>query len=164
MVLNGHELKSYATNPVKFAKEYHFKTREKKLSPELLDLINSSFLPNVNDPSKKYMFHTLWLMIDKKSRAIVGSFCFHDEPENGTVEIGYGVNEEFRNRGFMTETLVCLIKWMPNQMEVTSVIVETDNDNQASIKTLEKSGFTKFESNESSSIYYYKFPEQKPNK
>lgn len=94
----------------------------------------------------------------------MGSFCFHDEPEKGIVEIGYGVNEEFRNRGFMTETLVGLIKWMPTQMEVTSVIVETDNDNKASIKTLEKSGFTKFESNESSSIYYYKFPELELNK
>lgn len=163
-VLNGHELKSYATNSIGFATEHHLHTQEKILSIELIDLVNHSFLPHVNDPRKKYIFYTLWLMIDKKSQSIVGSFCFHGEPENGIAEIGYGVNEEFRNQGYMSEALIGLKKWMSTQSNISSVVAETDNNNVASIKTLQKAGFTKFERNELSSIYYYKFSNQEPTK
>ena len=95
-------------------------------------------------------------MIEKKSQTIVGSLCFHGEPENGIAEIGYGVNEAFRKQGFMTEALNGLIKWMSEQPDLNSVIAETDNDNIASISTLLKTGFTKYESNECSSIFFHK--------
>ncbi len=155
-ILNGHELKSYATNPVEFAKEHCIYSTEAELGLELIDAINNSFLPFVNDPRKKYIYYTLWLMVEKKSQAIVGSLCFHGEPENGIAEIGYGVNKAFRKQGFMAEALNGLLQWMSEQSDLNSVIAETDNDNIASINTLLKTGFIKYESNKSSSIFFHK--------
>jgi [ribosomal protein S5]-alanine N-acetyltransferase len=155
-VLNGHELRSYAADPIEFAKEHHLHSTITQIDAELIDAINHSFLPFVNDPQKKYIFFTLWLMIIKESQTIAGALCFHGEPENGIAEIGYGVNVACRRQGYMTEALNGLLKWMSNQPDISSVIAETDNDNIASINTLVKTGFTKYESNESSSIFFHK--------
>ncbi len=155
-VLNGHELKSYASNPVEFAKGHRLHSTETELGLELIDAINNGFLPFVNDPRKRYIYYTLWLMVEKKSQVIVGSLCFHGEPENGIAEIGYGVSAECRRQGYMTEALNGLLKWMSDQPDLNSVIAETDNDNIPSINTLLKTGFTKYESNENSSIFFYK--------
>lgn len=155
-VLNGHDLRSYYYNPVKFAEEHNLHSLETRLNFDLIDAIIQNFLPHVNDPRKKYFYYTLWLMIERKSNTIVGSLCFHGEPENGIVEVGYGVVPQFRRQGFMAEALGGLLKWMSDQPDIHSVIAETDNDNMASIGTLLKTGFTKYESNESSSIFFYK--------
>jgi [ribosomal protein S5]-alanine N-acetyltransferase len=155
-ILNGHELTAYTSDPVEFAKENSLHVFQTMLEPELIETINSCFLPFINDPGKEYIFYTLWLMIERTSQTIVGALCFHSEPENGLVEIGYGTNEAFRHKGFMTEALIGLLDWIKIRDDIDFVIAETDNDNFASIKTLEKAGFIKNEANESSSNFYYK--------
>lgn len=155
-ILNGHELKTYACDPIEFAKENNLHVFQTMLDSELIETINSSFLPFINDLDKEYIFYTLWLMIENSSQTIVGALCFHSEPENGLVEIGYGTNERFRNQGFMAEALIGLLDWIKIRDDIDFVIAETDNNNLASIKTLEKAGFIKNEANESSSNFYYK--------
>ena len=64
------------------------------------------FLPNITDVSKDFHFHTMWILIEKKEKAIIGGICFHGEPNaNGEVEIGYGTDYKYRNKGYMTETI-----------------------------------------------------------
>lgn len=137
--------------------EHQLHTTQSKIDSELSDVVEKSFLPSVNDPCKEYIFHTLWLIIEKKTTTIVGALCFHGEPENGMVEIGYGINEDSRNHGFMTEALTGLLEWASNRSDIDSVIAETENANTASIKVLEKCGFKNFETNEDLSVFYFKY-------
>ncbi len=155
-ILNGHELKAYAENPQAFALEHHLKISQTTIDQELLDAINNSFLPFVNNPEKEYIFFTLWLMIEKSNQSIVGAFCFHSEPEKGLVEIGYETHDYYRNKGFMTEALTGLMNYLSDRTDIDYVIAETDNDNFASIKIMEKVGFTKQETNPLTSTFYFK--------
>jgi RimJ/RimL family protein N-acetyltransferase len=155
-ILNGHELILYSTDPCAFAKTCNLVTTQSKIEDELLDAIQTTFLPNVNDPRKEYLFYTIWLIIDKQTQAIVGSFCFHGEPENGIIEIGYGIHEDSRNQGFMSEMITGLLEWASLRTDIETIIAEIDNDNIASIKTLEKSGFKLHEIIETTSVYFCK--------
>lgn len=43
-------------------------------------------------------------------------------------EIGYGINGEFKNRGYCTEAIEALVHWALKQDGVISVTAETDTD------------------------------------
>ena len=61
-------------------------------------------------------------MIEKSNKAIIGGICFHGEPdENGQVEIGYGTDEEFRNKGYMTETISGLVDWTRENKTIKAI-------------------------------------------
>lgn len=49
-------------------------------------------------------------MILKDTLTVVGSVCFHGEPVDGVVELGYGVDESFRNRGYMKEAIGLILE------------------------------------------------------
>ncbi|MDR1437065.1 MAG: GNAT family N-acetyltransferase [Candidatus Symbiothrix sp.] len=75
----------------------------------------------------------------------MGRACFKGEPdENHQVEIGYGTDEKFRNRGYMTEAVKAMCEWAFSQPGVEAVIAETAPDNQASHRVLEKCGLSRF--------------------
>lgn len=96
-----------------------------------------------------YLWYTNWQIILKCENKAIGSACFKYKPnEYGQVEIGYGTNSEYRNCGYMTETVKALSEWALRQPNVNSVIAETDKDNAASIRVLEKCGMTKYETTE----------------
>lgn len=88
-----------------------------------------------------YLWYTNWQIILKSENKAIGSACFKYKPnEYGQVEIGYGTNSDYRNYGYMTEAVIALSKWALQQSGVNSVIAETDKDNTASIRVLEKCG------------------------
>lgn len=66
---------------------------------------------------------------------MVGSADFKDVPnKDGEVEIGYGLGDGFRHHGYMTEAV--------QAMSVRHVIAETETDNLASQRILQRCGFT----------------------
>jgi [ribosomal protein S5]-alanine N-acetyltransferase len=96
----------------------------------------------------------MWIIIEKRKRSIIGGICFHGEPdENGEVEIGYGTDGEYRNQGYMTETVEGLVIWLRNNKKVKIIKAETDNDNISSARVLEKNGFKVQERNDASMIF-----------
>lgn len=58
-------------------------------------------------------------------------------------EIGYGVDEEYRNQGYCTEAVKTLTGWALSQEGVQCVEAETESSNTASIRVLEKAGFVR---------------------
>ncbi|MBQ6568743.1 MAG: GNAT family N-acetyltransferase, partial [Clostridia bacterium] len=60
---------------------------------------------------------------------------------NGTVEIGYGVLEEYQGQGYATEAVCAAVNRALQQPDITRVEAETEPDNQASRRVLEKCGF-----------------------
>ena len=57
------------------------------------------------------------------------------------VEIGYGVDEAFRGRGFATEAVGALVDWGRGREDVGAFLAETLTANLPSRRVLEKNGF-----------------------
>jgi [ribosomal protein S5]-alanine N-acetyltransferase len=48
----------------------------------------------------------MWIIIEKIENAIIGGLCFHGEPdENGALEVGYGIDSDFCNKGYVTKDM-----------------------------------------------------------
>jgi [ribosomal protein S5]-alanine N-acetyltransferase len=104
------------------------------------------FLPYIQDPEKDYRFYTLWIVIEKCSRRLVGTICFHGEADvDDEIEIGYSIEKEFRNQGIMTETIGGLIQWLKANKLARILKAETECENISSIKVLEKNNFKIFQ-------------------
>ncbi|MGV8138864.1 MAG: GNAT family N-acetyltransferase [Mangrovibacterium sp.] len=102
----------------------------------------NDLLPNLSDSKKDYLFYTMWIVVEKSKRAIIGGICFHGEPDkNGEVEIGYGTDDGYRNGGYMTETISGLVQWATANKKIQIIKAETYKTNTPSIRVLEKNNF-----------------------
>jgi RimJ/RimL family protein N-acetyltransferase len=61
----------------------------------------------------------------------------------GTCEIGYSIMESHQGRGYATEAVRALVEWAFTDPEVTRVVAHTLPDLTASIRVLERNGFTR---------------------
>jgi ribosomal-protein-alanine N-acetyltransferase len=80
-------------------------------------------------------------VIDRREFVAVGQMGFRDRPVDGVVEVGYGINPSYQNRGYATEMVKALTDWALAQPIVSRVIAECRPDNVGSIRVLEKTGF-----------------------
>ena len=71
----------------------------------------------------------------------IGELCFKGLSTDGIAEIGYGISEEYQNNGYATEAVKAVLEWAFSHPKVSSVEAETDSDNTASKRVLEKCGF-----------------------
>lgn len=125
-------------------KELKLKESSRTISPELKEAFEQTILPNVADKTKNYLYSTLWTAISKTDNKMVGDLCIIGEPNaDGEIEIGYGIYEEFQNKGFMTEIVGGIIEWAKSQPKVKSILASTNKTNSASYKVLEKNRFIK---------------------
>jgi ribosomal-protein-alanine N-acetyltransferase len=86
----------------------------------------------------------VWVMIERETRAVVGDIGFLGPPgAAGTVEIGYSVIPDRRGRGYATEAARALVDWALRQPGVRGVVAGCEKENVASIRTLERLGFTR---------------------
>ncbi len=111
----------------------------------LLSIITHFTVPRLKDSSLNPLYHTIWIAIDRQKQLIVADAKFKGEPdETGTVEIGYGTYPAFQRQGYMTEIVAGLIQWASQQPYVGRIVADTDVENVASQKVLEKNGFHLF--------------------
>lgn len=88
--------------------------------------------------------YALRLVIEKESRNIIGSAGFHTLPtESGMIEIGIGIEESFRNKGYATEVLLAMWKWVISDERVETLRYTVSPSNEASIAIINKFKFTK---------------------
>jgi RimJ/RimL family protein N-acetyltransferase len=81
-------------------------------------------------------------IILRETGEVIGDIGFHGPPdEAGTVEIGYGIVEQYRGRGLVGESAmaICGLAW--SRPGVTRIIAQTDEDNAASAGVLKRAGF-----------------------
>ena len=88
----------------------------------------------------QWEWYAMW-MIELRDGTHIGDLCFKGLGANGTVEIGYGVLEEYQGQGYAAEAVDAVVVWALNQPNVTRVEAETAPDNRASQRVLEKCGF-----------------------
>lgn len=135
--------------------ELNLKQTSRTISPELIEALEQTLLPNLADKTKNYLYSTLWTAISKIDNKMIGDLCIVGEPNaNGEIEIGYGTYDEFQGKGYMTEIVGGIIEWARIQPGVNSIIASTDKINIASYKVLQKNSFIKV--GETEMLFYWK--------
>jgi RimJ/RimL family protein N-acetyltransferase len=82
-----------------------------------------------------------WVVIGREERAVVGSAGFVGRPnDDGELELGYGIVEQHRNRGYATEAAAALVAWALQQPGVECIVARSEVANDASTRVLEKVG------------------------
>jgi ribosomal-protein-alanine N-acetyltransferase len=92
------------------------------------------------DPSVNRWF--VRYIVLKQSQEVIGSTSFHGVPDaDGMMEIGLGIEEAFRNKGYAREALVGMWKWVCAYPEVKTLRYTVSPDNLASIAVINYFGF-----------------------
>ena len=118
---------------------------KRELPKELTYTLSQFIIPYVSQHPQNILFGTLWLMIDRETKVMVGDLGFKGAPsEKGLVEIGYGTYPDFENRGYMTEAVDSMVAWVFQQTKVDIILAETDKSNLPSQKILQKTKFSPF--------------------
>lgn len=85
-------------------------------------------------------WYAMW-MIELRDGTHVGELCFKGVSPDGAVEIGYGIDERYQGHGYATEAVSAVTAWAAQQEGISHVEAEAEEDNVASLRVLEKSGF-----------------------
>lgn len=85
----------------------------------------------------------VWVIVERATGTVVGDAGFHGPPDAGVVEIGYSVVPDRRRRGYASEAATALSRWALRRPEVRAVVASCAATNVGSIRTLERSGFTR---------------------
>lgn len=109
--------------------------------PELKEAYRQMLDGCIEHPKEREWYAVWNIERNDGSKTVVGNLSFKGLEEDGSVEIGYGTNEGFEGRGYMTEAVSAVVKWAASQPGVTTVEAETEESNIASQKVLSKAGF-----------------------
>ncbi len=152
--LTYNQLLKYIKNDNSLEKDLGLINSLKIISSELKEALEINILPNVANKNLNYLYYTLWTIILKENKIMVGDLCFMGEPnELGEIEIGYGIYDEFRKNGYMTEAVNCIVSWAQNQSIIKSIIAKTYKDNIDSYSVLLRNKFVK--TNEDDEFFYW---------
>jgi ribosomal-protein-alanine N-acetyltransferase len=81
------------------------------------------------------------LVVERDTGLAIGSVGFHGPPDDGRVEVGYGLVESRRGRGYATEAVATTVRLALDQPGVTEVVATVEVTNPASVRVLQKNGF-----------------------
>lgn len=102
----------------------------------------SEMLDGCKQNPEQRIWYAVWNMqLNDETGRSVGDLCFKGLNSNGMVEIGYGIKKEYEGQGYTTEAVTAMARWAIEQIGVKYVEAETDPDNKASQRVLEKAGF-----------------------
>lgn len=83
-----------------------------------------------------------WMVIEKTSKTLIGDVGFKGRPApGGMIDLGYGIINAARRKGYANEAAESMIKWAFKQPEVKMITARCHDENDASTKTLESLGF-----------------------
>ena len=105
------------------------------------------WLENAHNDSSDYRWHTNWEVVHTKKNRSIGGASFLGEPnKKGEVILGYIIDKDFRNKGYMTEAVSAISDWALQHggaKRVISFIEHNSKDSKAVNKLLKKCGFKK---------------------
>ena len=113
------------------------------IEAQTVDVLKAAYTEMLNgclEHPYQWDWYAIW-MIELKDGTHIGELCFKGLSADGIAEIGYGISEAYQNNGYATEAVKAVLEWAFAHPEVTAVEAETDSDNTASKRVLEKCGF-----------------------
>ncbi len=84
-----------------------------------------------------------WGIALKGSNNIIGTIGFNNFTQNHRANIGYDLQTEYWNSGYVTEALKTIVDFGFKQLEINRIEAEVMIGNLASERVLDKLGFTK---------------------
>ncbi len=140
------QLRLHIANKYELEQTLGLKKGSRQAWEPVLSIITYFTIPRLQDPTLDPLYHTMWLAIDREKKQFVAEAKFKGEPdETGTIEIGYGTYPGLHRQGYMTEMVGGMVNWARQQPGVLRVVADTETENVASQKVLEKNGFYLFD-------------------
>ena len=113
------------------------------IAAQELDVLREAYTEMLNGalahPNER-AWYAIW-MIALRNGTHVGELCFKGVSPDGAVEIGYGIDESFEGHGYATEAVNAVTAWAFQQDGIARIEAEAEEENVASLRVLEKSGF-----------------------
>lgn len=98
---------------------------------------------SILEDDMNYPWHTTWEIILKAENRSIGTIGLSGLPDqNGETGVGYSIDLNYHNHGYMTEALNGLIVWAFQNTQLKRILAETNADNYPSHRVLEKCGFS----------------------
>jgi RimJ/RimL family protein N-acetyltransferase len=142
------QLKLWVNNISMLESELNCEYDAEPIEGEFLNVINGQIKIIENDPLN-YMYHSFWFIIRKSNGIVVGSMDFKNIPnEMKEIEIGYGLGKKYEHSGYMTEAVGKFCEWALTDEKIETIIAETEVENIASKRVLERCGFVKYKEEE----------------
>ncbi|RVU24746.1 N-acetyltransferase [Sandaracinomonas limnophila] len=117
---------------------------EKFYEEEMQEALVNFWLPQTHKYPLDFCWYTNWEIILKDKSCSIGGIGFSGLPNNdGFTEIGYVIDQKFRNLGYANEAIEAIIDWANQDVDLKGIIAETPQNNLASQKVLQKNGFLK---------------------
>jgi RimJ/RimL family protein N-acetyltransferase len=80
------------------------------------------------------------VVVERLSNTVVGSINLKGPPIQGDVEIGWGLNDHARGKGYATEASAAVLEWLAQQAGVTSISATVPDDNYPSQRVAARLG------------------------
>ena len=119
------------------------KQMEEFIETQTVDVLKAAYTEMLNGclaKPEQWEWYAIW-MIKLKNGTHIGELCFKGLTPDGIAEIGYGINDEYQGQGYASEAVKAVSEWAFQQPDVTALEAETDDENIASKRVLEKCGF-----------------------
>lgn len=109
--------------------------------PELKEVYSQMLNGCLSHPNQRE-WYAIWNMeLNDGSKVVVGNMSFKGLERDGILEIGYGTNTGYEGQGYMTEAVSAIVRWAAAQDSVKLIEAEIEENNIASKRVLEKTGF-----------------------
>ncbi|MCT4698064.1 GNAT family N-acetyltransferase [Tenacibaculum haliotis] len=83
-----------------------------------------------------------WAIQHQENNQIIGTIVYHNiNAENNYAEIGYELNPDFHNEGFMSEAMATVLEYGKSVLKLQTIEAFTHQNNTASITLLKKHQF-----------------------
>ncbi|MGF1447827.1 MAG: GNAT family N-acetyltransferase [Opitutales bacterium] len=86
----------------------------------------------------------IWLILHRGSHLLIGDAGFGGKPNTeGVITLGYNIVPEYRVRGYGSEAAEALVDWAFAHATVKAIEARTPSNHHASMRILEKLGFSR---------------------
>lgn len=145
IALTYEQVEMYRNTDYRLEDSLGLKRTARIIAPQYSNALGRYTLSWMKEDPANELFATVWIIVEIASNSIAGEIGYKRKAdENGYIEIGYSIQVEYRNKGYITEAINLLSAWAFTHPEVKAILAETLDDNIHSIKALQNNGFKRF--------------------
>ncbi|MFC0181128.1 Acetyltransferase (GNAT) domain-containing protein [Pseudarcicella hirudinis] len=112
---------------------------------ETIDALENFWLPMTSENPDTFFWCTNWEIVLADQNLSIGGIGLAGLPDQeGVTMIGYFIDKNFREKGYASEALNCLINWASLEPSLKTIIADTPFFNLPSQNVLKKAGFREF--------------------
>lgn len=159
--LSANQLDLYLQGENAYEIQENLVVNHRTVSPTVAAMVREKTLPLIRlAKNDSYLFITFWIVVDKTINTIVAELGFKGAPDaSGCIEIGYGTIPGFTGNGYLTEALGVMIHWAETYPGLRKILAETQKNNLASIRVLQKNRFVQIEQRGDMIWWEYRLPD-----